>query len=205
MINKTQNSYDTLKRILDVITSGILLVLTFPIQVLVFLLVFINLGKPIFYRQKRPGKNQKTFTLIKFRSMKTLDSANSNVKDSQRLTKFGRFIRATSLDELPSLWNVLRGDMSIVGPRPLLIEYLDFYTPEQARRHQVRPGITGLAQINGRNNITWEEKFNFDVQYINQRSLWLDTKIVWQTIGVVLRRKGISDKELIKFGVANDK
>jgi len=151
------------------------------------------LGSPVFFRQTRPGLHGKPFNLIKFRTMtNTKDHFGRLLPDSKRITKLGRFLRITSLDELPELWNVLKGDMSLVGPRPLLMEYLDKYTPEQARRHEVKPGITGWAQINGRNALSWEERFKMDVWYVDNQNLWLDLKILFLTIWKVLAREGIS-------------
>ena len=156
------------------------------------LLVRCRLGKPVFFRQRRPGKSGVPFALIKFRSMLAArDSDGKLLPDAERLTPLGRWLRATSLDELPELINVLRGEMSLVGPRPLLMEYLDHYTPEQSRRHEVRPGLTGWAQVNGRNAISWEEKFKLDVWYVEHQSLRLDAKILWLTLGKVFRREGI--------------
>jgi lipopolysaccharide/colanic/teichoic acid biosynthesis glycosyltransferase len=156
------------------------------------LLLFVNQGAP-FFTQLRPGKSGKTFRVIKFRTMNNRrDQAGKLLPDAQRLTKIGRFVRSTSLDEIPQLINVIKGDMSLIGPRPLLVRYLDRYTPEQARRHEVRPGITGWAQVNGRNAISWEEKFTLDVWYVDNLSFALDMKILWMTIKKVLRREGIS-------------
>jgi lipopolysaccharide/colanic/teichoic acid biosynthesis glycosyltransferase len=153
-------------------------------------MVRISLGKPVLFRQTRPGLHEKPFTIFKFRTMRQVDSSVSS--DEQRLSRFGAFLRRTSLDELPELWNVLRGDMSIVGPRPLLTQYLERYTPEQRRRHDVSPGITGWAQINGRNAIGWEERFALDLWYVENRSLWLDMKIIARTIVSVLKGEGIA-------------
>ena len=182
-----------LKRGLDISGALIGLVLCLPILVLIALLVRIKLGSPILFRQQRPGLHGKPFTLYKFRTMTNARDAEGNLlPDVERLTAFGRFLRRTSLDELPELINVLKGDMSLVGPRPLLMQYLDRYTPEQARRHEVRPGITGWAQINGRNAVSWEEKFRLDVWYVDNVSLWLDLKILFLTVWKVLKREGIS-------------
>jgi lipopolysaccharide/colanic/teichoic acid biosynthesis glycosyltransferase len=156
-------------------------------------LVRWRMGAPVWFRQTRPGLGGKPFELLKFRTMTdTRDAEGRLLPDAERLTRFGRWLRATSLDELPELFNVLRGDMSLVGPRPLLMQYLDRYTPEQARRHEVRPGLTGWAQINGRNALSWEEKFRLDVWYVDHQSLWLDVKILWRTLWGVLKREGIS-------------
>lgn len=196
-------AYDPVKRVLDVIAASVLLVLTLPVQLIVALLVAVRLGRPVLFAQPRPGKGGKVFTLYKFRSMKDVDVARGLVRDEDRLTPFGRRLRATSLDELPTLYNVLVGDMSMVGPRPLLVEYLERYTPEQARRHEVRPGVTGLAQVRGRNSISWEEKFALDVQYVEQRSFALDARVLWTTVAVVFRQHGISSRGHVtmpKFG-----
>lgn len=164
-----------------------------PLLLVVALIVRAKLGGPVFFRQKRPGRNGKVFELIKFRSMRNaMDKAGRALPDAERLTPFGRKLRASSLDELPELWNVLKGEMSLVGPRPLLVEYLPRYSPEQARRHEVRPGLTGLAQVKGRNAITWEDKFRLDVHYVENHSIWLDIKIIVLTVLKVVRRDGIS-------------
>jgi lipopolysaccharide/colanic/teichoic acid biosynthesis glycosyltransferase len=163
-----------------------------PLAVLV-LIIRIKLGSPALFRQIRPGIYGEVFTLVKFRTMSDERGPDGLLlDDARRLTRLGRFLRASSLDELPELWNVIRGDMSLVGPRPLLVEYLPLYTPEQARRHEVRPGITGWAQVNGRNAISWEDKFALDVWYVDNQSLWLDIKILWMTLRKVLVRDGIS-------------
>jgi lipopolysaccharide/colanic/teichoic acid biosynthesis glycosyltransferase len=185
-------SYDMLKRVGDVLVAGLLLVLTAPVQALVAVLVRRRLGSPVLFRQPRPGKDGKVFDLVKFRTMRAPDPSRALVTDAERLTPFGAWLRSTSLDELPTLWNVLRGDMSLVGPRPLLVQYLDRYTPDQARRHEVRPGITGLAQISGRNEVGWDDRFRLDVEYVDRRSLALDARIVWATVRLVLGRRGIS-------------
>jgi lipopolysaccharide/colanic/teichoic acid biosynthesis glycosyltransferase len=164
-----------------------------PMVLATALLVRIKLGAPVLFRQRRPGRDGRIFDLIKFRSMSAdRDAAGTLLTDTERLTSFGRWLRSTSFDELPELWNVLKGEMSLVGPRPLLVQYLDRYTPEQRRRHAVPPGLTGWAQINGRNAISWEEKFDLDVWYVENRSLWLDLIILWQTLWQVLSRRGIS-------------
>ena len=169
-----------------------LIALAFPLLILI-VLVQRKLGSPVFFHQVRPGLNGKPFEMIKFRTMTDARDVDGQLlPDSVRLTSFGRFLRATSLDELPELWNVLKGDMSLVGPRPLLMEYLPLYSKEQARRHEVRPGVTGWAQVNGRNAISWEEKFELDVWYVDHQSLWLDVKILWLTVKKVLVRDGIS-------------
>lgn len=182
-----------MKRFFDVFASlALIFLMAFPMMVLA-LLVRLMLGSPILFRQKRPGMNGQLFEMIKFRTMTDPCDANGSLlPDFMRLTSFGKFLRASSLDELPEFWNVLRGEMSLVGPRPLLIEYLPLYTTEQARRHEVRPGITGWAQVNGRNAISWEEKFNLDVWYVDNQSLMLDIKILWMTIRKVLVRDGIA-------------
>jgi lipopolysaccharide/colanic/teichoic acid biosynthesis glycosyltransferase len=185
-------SYDALKRLLDVVAASSGLIVLSPVLAVVAALVGANLGRPILFRQDRPGKNGRVFRLYKFRTMKGVDLSLGLATDDERLSSFGRTLRSTSLDELPALVNVLKGDMSVVGPRPLLVRYLDRYTPRQARRHDVRPGITGLAQVNGRNSLGWDEKFALDVEYVDNRSLALDTKILWRTIAAVLRREGVS-------------
>jgi lipopolysaccharide/colanic/teichoic acid biosynthesis glycosyltransferase len=183
------------KRIFDLLVACLLLAILTPVMVVIGLGVRVALGSPVLFCQERPGLNGRTFVLLKFRTMKNAsDSTGSPLPDSQRLAAFGRFLRRTSLDELPELFNVLRGDMSLVGPRPLLMEYLPLYTAEQARRHEVRPGITGWAQINGRNTISWEEKFRLDLWYVEHASLCLDAKIMWSTISTVLRADGITQR-----------
>ncbi|WP_126446631.1 sugar transferase [Sulfuricystis multivorans] len=184
-----------MKRAFDIVFASILLsLMAAPIVVLAGMIRY-KLGKPVFFRQVRPGLHGKPFVMIKFRTMTDARGPNSELlPDAQRLTPFGRWLRATSLDELPELWNVLKGDMSLIGPRPLLMEYLPLYTPEQARRHEVRPGITGWAQVNGRNALSWEEKFKLDVWYVDHHNFWLDLKILWLTIKQVLAREGISAK-----------
>jgi lipopolysaccharide/colanic/teichoic acid biosynthesis glycosyltransferase len=182
-----------MKRTTDTVFSFFALILLCPLLLLLATLVLIKLGSPVFFRQQRPGLHGKPFHLIKFRTMADIrDPAGELCPDSLRLPPFGRFLRSTSLDELPELWNVLKGEMSLVGPRPLLMEYLPLYSPEQARRHEVRPGVTGWAQVNGRNAISWESKFKLDVWYVDNRSLWLDVKILWLTLRKVLARDGIS-------------
>lgn len=196
-------TYDLVKRSVDIIGSAALLIVTSPIQAGVAVAVARRLGRPVLFRQQRPGKDGKPFTLLKFRTMLPIDEPRGFVDDEQRLTRFGRLLRSTSMDELPTLWNVLKGEMSLVGPRPLLTEYLERYTPEQARRHEVRPGITGLAQVRGRNTLTWEEKFAYDVLYIDKRSLQMDARILTETLHSVLAREGISHEghaTMAKFG-----
>lgn len=182
-----------MKRLFDITAALVaLLLLALPLLALT-LLVAAKLGRPAFFRQVRPGLQGQPFEMVKFRTMTDARGPDGELlPDALRLTPFGRFLRATSLDELPELWNVLKGDMSLVGPRPLLMEYLPLYSPEQARRHEVRPGITGWAQVNGRNAIGWEDKFTLDVWYVDHRSLWLDFKILWLTVKKVLVREGIS-------------
>lgn len=182
-----------MKRLFDILGSAIGLVLLSPVLAVVAFLIWRQMGAPVLFRQTRPGLNGKPFEMVKFRSMRdAIDAQGNPLPDSERLTKLGQFLRASSLDELPELWNVLKGDMSLVGPRPLLLEYLPLYSPEQARRHEVRPGVTGWAQINGRNAISWDEKFALDVWYVDNRSLWLDLRIIWLTIRKVFNREGIS-------------
>lgn len=182
-----------MKRILDIIGAVIGLLLLSPLLLIVSLKIRRNMGSPVLFRQTRPGLHGKPFQMIKFRTMRdTTDSDGTPLSDSERLTRLGRFLRSSSLDELPELWNVLKGDMSLVGPRPLLMEYLPLYSPEQSRRHEVRPGVTGWAQVNGRNAISWDEKFALDVWYVDNRNLWLDLKIIWLTIRKVIKREGIS-------------
>ena len=182
-----------MKRLFDITAAFVaLLLLCLPLLALT-LLVRRKLGRPAFFRQVRPGLHGKPFEMVKFRSMTDARGPDGALlPDADRLTPFGRFLRSSSLDELPGLWNVLKGDMSLVGPRPLLVEYLPLYSPTQARRHEVRPGITGWAQVNGRNALGWEEKFALDVWYVDHRSLWLDLKILWLTVKKVLVRDGIS-------------
>lgn len=182
-----------MKRLFDLCGSILgILIFALPLILLVYL-VRSRLGSPVFFTQVRPGLNGKPFRMVKFRSMTDGRSPDGKLlPDADRLTHFGALLRSTSLDELPELWNVLKGEMSLVGPRPLLVEYLPLYTPEQARRHDVRPGITGWAQVNGRNAISWEEKFALDVWYVENQSLWLDIKILWLTVRKVLVRDGIS-------------
>ena len=181
------------KRFIDIIVSVTGLVLTSPILIFISLINYFTIGRPILYKQIRPGLYAKPFVLYKFRTMLDLkDKDGSLLPDEKRLTCFGKFLRKTSLDELPELWNVLKGDMSLVGPRPLRMEYLDRYTPEQARRHEVKPGITGWAQVNGRNAISWEEKFKLDVWYVDNWNILLDIKIICLTILKVLKGEGIS-------------
>lgn len=184
--------YDAVKRIVDVVFSALGLVVTAPIQAVIAVLVARNLGRPVLFRQQRPGLGGEPFMLVKFRTMRNVDPQRGLISDADRLTPFGAMLRSTSLDELPSLWNVLRGDMSLVGPRPLLMQYLGRYTPYQARRHEVRPGITGLVQVSGRNLLSWEEKFRADVEYVERRSFGFDLRIVGRTVAAVGARRGIA-------------
>ncbi|MGI6747105.1 MAG: sugar transferase [Anaerovoracaceae bacterium] len=182
-----------IKRFFDIFFSLFFIVILSPILLIVCLLVRIKLGSPIFFRQKRPGLHGKVFTMFKFRSMIDKKDAEGNLlPDTDRLTRLGKFLRSTSIDELPELYNILKGDMSFVGPRPLLVKYLERYSPEQARRHEVKPGLTGWAQVNGRNAISWEEKFKLDVWYVDNWNLMLDIKILWMTVIKVFKREGIS-------------
>lgn len=182
-----------IKRIFDICASLAGLALLAPVVVIVAYLIRRKLGSPVLFRQTRPGRNGQPFEMIKFRTMRDATDKEGNLlPDSERMTAFGSFLRSTSLDELPELWNVLKGDMSLVGPRPLLMEYLPLYSPEQYRRHEARPGVTGWAQVNGRNTISWEDKFKLDVWYVDNRNFWLDIKIIYLTVKKVLIRDGIS-------------
>jgi len=182
-----------MKRLFDIIVAIFVLVLLSPVLLLIAILIKYKMGGPIFFLQTRPGLNGKPFTLVKFRTMKnTMDTNNNLTEDANRITRLGSLLRATSLDEIPSFWCVLKNDMSIIGPRPLLMEYLPLYSEYQDRRHEVRPGITGWAQVNGRNTISWEEKFIFDVWYVDNKSLLLDLRILLLTIKKVYLREGIS-------------
>lgn len=182
-----------MKRIIDILGAGLGLLLFSPVLAIVAYKIGREMGSPVLFRQTRPGRHGKPFQMIKFRTMRDeIDTDGRPLPDAERLTKLGRFLRSSSIDELPELWNVLKGDMSLVGPRPLLMEYLPLYSPEQARRHEVRPGVTGWAQVNGRNEISWDEKFALDVWYVDNRSLRLDMKIIWLTIRKVIKRDGIS-------------
>jgi lipopolysaccharide/colanic/teichoic acid biosynthesis glycosyltransferase len=185
-----ERRYDTVKRGVDVLAAAVGLAVTAPVQLATAGLVLATMGSPVLFRQPRPGKDGQVFELVKFRTMRHPDATRTS--DADRLTAVGRFLRATSLDELPTLLNVLKGEMSLVGPRPLLVEYLDRYTPEQARRHEVLPGVTGLAQARGRNGLSWDEKLALDVEYVDRRSFALDLRILWETVAVVIRRRGIS-------------
>jgi sugar transferase EpsL len=182
-----------MKRGFDMATSFLVLLLASPLLVLLAVLIRLNMGSPVMFRQKRPGLRAVPFEMIKFRTMRNaVDAQGKLLEDSQRLTSFGKFLRGSSLDELPELWNVLKGDMSLVGPRPLLMEYLPLYSARQARRHEVRPGITGWAQVNGRNALSWAEKFDHDVWYVEHQGFLLDLKILWLTVAAVFGRRGIS-------------
>lgn len=184
-----------MKRLLDIIIASIALILLSPLYFYVAHKVKKNLGSPVLFRQVRPGLHGKPFEMIKFRSMKdAVDAQGNPLPDSERLTPFGQMLRSTSLDEMPELWNVIKGDMSIVGPRPLLMEYLPLYSPEQAKRHDVRPGMTGHAQVNGRNAIGWDEKFAMDTWYAENHTIWLDFKIMLKTIKVVFIRENVNDE-----------
>jgi len=186
------------KRLLDVVLSLIALVVLIPVFIIVYFLVKIKLGSPVLFVQERPGKNERIFRMYKFRSMTDARDANDRLlEDEVRLTKFGKFLRATSLDELPELWNILVGDMSIVGPRPLLVQYLPLYNENQKQRHYVRPGLTGLAQVLGRNSLTWDEKFSWDVKYVNNITFVNDVKIIFMTVSAVFRRDGISSDDSV--------
>lgn len=184
-----------IKRMIEFLLALIGLLLASPILLIVAILVKTKLGSPILFRQQRVGLNGEIFEMVKFRTMKdATDSEGNPLPDEERLTKFGQLLRKTSLDELPELWNVLKGDMSLVGPRPLLVEYLPLYSKEQMKRHDVRPGITGYAQVNGRNNISWTKKFELDVYYVENFSLWLDVKILFQTVAKVLGQADINQE-----------
>ena len=194
--------YPIVKRVLDFLGATLLLIVSSPVLLLTAVLVRINLGSPVIFSQPRPGLNEQVFNLYKFRSMKNVDLEQGLLTDEQRLTRFGKTLRSTSLDELPSLLNVLKGEMSFVGPRPLLVEYLPLYSNEQRKRHSIKPGITGLAQANGRNRIEWEEKFILDIKYVNTLSFTTDVKILFQTLINIIQRKDITSpgsKSSIKF------
>ena len=180
------------KRAVDLLVGVPLFVLSLPVQALVAVAVRRRLGAPVVFRQVRPGLHGKPFELRKFRSMLPVDQEQGRIDDQSRMTPFGAWLRSTSLDELPTLWNVLRGDMSLIGPRPLLVQYLDRYSPHQARRHEVRPGMTGLAQVSGRNAITWERKLDLDVEYVDRCSLKMDLMVALRTVGQVVRRHGVT-------------
>jgi lipopolysaccharide/colanic/teichoic acid biosynthesis glycosyltransferase len=193
----------SVKRLLDIVVAATALMFLAVPMLLLATLVMIRLGRPVFFVQARPGLGRRVFRIIKFRTMTDARDSNGQLlPDAQRLTPFGDFLRSTSLDELPELWNVLIGDMSLVGPRPLLMEYLPLYSAEQARRHDVRPGLTGWAQVNGRNTLSWEQKFALDLWYVDNRSMLLDLRILWLTLSSVIRRRGINasgDATMPKF------
>ena len=192
-----------MKRAIDVVAAVSILLILSPLVFLLIVAVRFALGTPVFFRQDRPGRYGKLFKMIKFRTMRhAVDDTGALLPDAERLTPFGRWLRSTSFDELPELWNVLKGEMSIVGPRPLLVEYLPLYSKTQARRHEVRPGLTGLAQVSGRNALTWDEKFDLDIWYVDHQTLWLDARIILKTIYFVMKREGISaagDATMHKF------
>lgn len=182
-----------MKRLFDIVFAAIALLSALPLLTLLFVFIRVNMGSPVIFSQARPGWHGVPFKLLKFRTMvHACDQGGNPLPDAERITALGRFLRSTSLDELPGLWNVLKGDMSLVGPRPLMMSYLPLYNPEQARRHELRPGITGWAQVNGRNALSWEKKFALDVWYVDNHSFWLDIRILWMTIIKVFRREGIS-------------
>jgi sugar transferase EpsL len=182
-----------MKRAFDLFVAIVAILLAWPLMAVVAVLVRVNLGAPVLFRQQRPGLNAKPFYVYKFRTMlSTCDESGEPLPDERRMTRFGSFLRRSSLDELPQLFNVLKGELSLVGPRPLLMEYLPLYNAEQARRHLVKPGVTGWAQVNGRNAISWEDKFKYDVWYVDHQSFWLDIRILWLTILKVVRSEGIS-------------
>lgn len=181
------------KRLFDLLLSLLMLILLSPVMLVLTLLVRVRLGKPVLFSQERPGRHGRLFRLYKFRTMRDMfDADGKPLPDEERLTPFGRFLRSSSLDELPELFNVIKGEMSLVGPRPLLVAYLNRYTPEQARRHEVLPGITGWAQVNGRNALSWEDKFRLDVWYVDHQSFWLDLKILFLTLWKAIKREGIN-------------
>lgn len=181
-----------IKRLLDIVFSGIGLIVLSPLLAVLAVIVRVKLGSPVIFKQDRPGRNEKIFTLFKFRTMTDKRDAEGNLlPDCERLTKFGSLLRATSLDELPELWNVLKGDMTLVGPRPLLVSYLPLYNETERRRHEVRPGITGYAQVKGRNSISWDKRFALDIYYVDHLSFWLDCKIILMTFSAVIKRDGI--------------
>lgn len=196
VMNHKKGIYERcIKRTLDFILATFAFIILSPVMLIVWCLVKIKLGSPAIFKQERPGKDGKIFKLYKFRTMTDERDENGELlPDEIRLTKFGKRLRSTSLDELPELWNIIKGDMSIVGPRPLLVRYLPLYNERQARRHEVRPGFTGLAQVKGRNSISWEEKFEWDIRYVDNITFWGDVKIVFNTVKVVLKRDGISSE-----------
>jgi len=184
--------HNQLQRTLDVTVAALVLVLAAPLMLAVVVLVGWRLGRPVFFRQRRPGLHGRSFTMVKFRTMRDSDPERGLVTDADRMTRLGRLLRSTSVDELPTFWNILKGDMSLVGPRPLLVHYLDLYSPQQARRHLVRPGLTGLAQVRGRNALSWETRFDLDVWYVEHRTLPLNMRILGETFLTVLRRENIT-------------
>jgi lipopolysaccharide/colanic/teichoic acid biosynthesis glycosyltransferase len=184
--------HDRIQRALDILVASTMLILTAPVMLAVAILVASRLGRPVLFRQQRPGLYGRTFTMIKFRTMRDVDPRRGLITDADRMTRLGRMLRATSADELPTFWNILKGDMSLVGPRPLLVKYLELYTPTQARRHLVRPGLTGLAQVRGRNSLSWEDRFDLDVWYVDHRTLRLNMRILAETVLTVVRRDGIT-------------
>ncbi|MFC0359376.1 UDP-galactose phosphate transferase [Kytococcus schroeteri] len=186
-------SYAPVKRALDLALTVPAFVASLPVQAAAAVAIRTTLGSPVFFRQTRPGLHGEPFEMIKFRTMHHVDEARGRVTDAERMTRVGSFLRSTSIDELPTLWNIVRGDMSLVGPRPLLMKYLPLYSPTQARRHEAKPGLTGLAQASGRNSLTWEERFALDVEYVDRQSLVLDLKILAHTVGAVLCREGIAE------------
>lgn len=186
---------NVVKRTIDIVCSGLGLIILSPILLITAMLIRIKLGSPIFFTQDRVGKDGKIFKMIKFRTMlDATDKWGEPLPDEERMTPFGKFLRSTSIDELPELINVFKGDMSLVGPRPLLVEYIELYSPEQFRRHEVRPGITGWAQVNGRNSLSWSDRFKLDVEYVNKYNLFMDIKILFMTVFKVLKRDGISQE-----------
>jgi len=194
-----------LKRLLDILLSLFAIIISSPLFIIIGILVLIFLGKPAIFRQKRPGKDEKIFTLYKFRTMTDRKDKDGNLlPDDIRLTGFGKFLRKTSLDEIPEFINILKGDMSFIGPRPLLVEYLDYYTEEEHHRHDVRPGLTGLAQVNGRNLLNWNDRFKKDIEYVNNLSFMMDLKVIFKTIKIVLLHEGISDNKTATMTFLSD-
>ena len=191
MIDRVRRQ-DRIQRVLDIVIATTTLVLTAPLMLVVAILVTWRLGRPIYFRQERPGLHGRTFTMVKFRTMVDVDPQRGLITDADRMTRLGRWLRATSVDELPTFLNIMKGDMSLVGPRPLLLHYLNLYTPAQARRHEVKPGLTGLAQVGGRNALSWEDRFELDVWYVDHRTLVLNLRILAKTFLTVLRRVGIT-------------
>lgn len=190
-------AYQVSKRIFDIMVSGVGLVLASPIMAVTAIMVRHNLGSPVIFSQDRAGKDGRVFCLYKFRTMREPNISIGLISDQDRLTDFGKKLRASSLDELPSLWNIFMGDMSLVGPRPLRVNYLDLYTSEQARRHEVKPGLTGLAQVSGRNSLSWEKRFTLDVTYVDNQSFKLDFQILMKTVDVVLSKRGVSAEDCV--------